>query len=109
MHTTLNKLTPWGEVQGFNLSDNMEMTSYVSVVWAQDETKALTIPHASYGSYLIIVNRTGAWLHLRAQLGDTINGNSDGYGSPNKTLILVCGANTQWLTADTLETKPSSN
>lgn len=109
MHTTLKKLTPWGEVQGFNLSDNMEMTSYVSVVWAQNESKTLTIPRATYGSYLIIVNRTGGWLHLKAKPGDTINEKSEGYGSPNKSLILVCGADTQWLTADVQETKPSSN
>lgn len=104
-NTTLRKLTPWGKVQGFNLSDNMEMTSYVSVVWAQDESKTLTIPRATYGSYLIIVNSTDAWLHLKAQKGDTINSMSNCYGSPNKALILVCGADSQWLTVDVQATK----
>lgn len=106
-NTTLQKLTPWGNVQGFNLTSDTEMTSYVSVVWAQNESKILTIPRAAYGSYLIIVNKTDAWLHLKAKSGDTINGLSECYGSPNKALILVCGADTQWLTADVLASKPS--
>ena len=107
-NTVLGKISPWGRIQGINLSTDTEMTDYVSVVWSATESKTLTIPRAEYGGFLIIINGTNTWIHLKAQLGDTINNLTDCYGQPNKALILACGATKQWLTADVQATKPTS-
>lgn len=105
--TYLPKLTPYGRIEGINLTDNHELQSYVSVVWSQDESKHITLPKAEYGAYLIIVNRTASWLHLVCRSSDTLNSASEGYGSASTNIILVCGADGQWLSANTLSSKPS--
>ena len=105
--TTLPKIMPFGRVEGYNLTENTELNSYVSIIWNQDDTKTLTLPKAKYGTFLIIINQTDKWLHLKTKTGDTINNLTNAYGSPSKALIIGCGADHQWLTADVQENKPS--
>lgn len=105
--TTLPKISPFGKIEGFNLTNDANLTSYVSIVWGQDETKKLTLPPAKYGTFLIIINQTDKWLHLKANTDDTINNLAEGYGMPTKALIIGCGADHQWLTADVQASKPT--
>ena len=106
--TTLQKISPFGKIEGFNLTADANLTSYVSIVWGQDDTKKLTLPPAKYGTFLIIINQTDKWLHLKANTNDTINNLPEGYGMPTKAIIIGCGADHQWLTADVKGTKRSS-